>query len=53
MNETQQAESEWFEAGDGHGYRYQYIGPIHFICECGDYFLNRERWLAHKSGDQS
>ena len=40
---------EWHEGGDGHGYGYQYIGPIHYLCECGDYFLNRERWLAHKA----
>lgn len=42
------AEREWFEGGDGHGYVYQYIGPIHYLCECGDHFLNRERWIAHK-----
>jgi hypothetical protein len=41
-------EREWHEGGDGHGYVYQYIGPIHYLCECGEYFLNRERWLAHK-----
>lgn len=40
---------EWFEGGDGHGYVYQYIGPIHYLCECGDYFLNRGRWIAHKA----
>lgn len=40
---------QWFEGGDGHGYVYQYIGPIHYLCECGDYFLNRERWLTHKA----
>lgn len=39
---------EWYDGGDGHGYRYQYIGPIHYLCECGDYFLNRQRWLVHK-----
>jgi hypothetical protein len=48
---TQAAEKEWFESDDGHGYRYQYIGPIHYLCECGQYFLNRERWLAHKSAE--
>lgn len=47
------SEKEWFEGGDGHGYRYQYIGPIHYLCECGDYFLNRERWLAHKTEETS
>ena len=41
---------KWHEDGDGHGYVYQYIGPIHYLCECGDCFLNRERWLAHKTG---
>lgn len=40
---------EWFEGGDGHGYVYQYLGPIHYLCECGEHFLNRERWLAHKA----
>ena len=44
-------EEEWYESGDGHGYVYQYIGPIHYLCECGDHFLNRERWLAHKTGN--
>lgn len=43
---------EWFEGGDGHGYVYQYIGPIHYLCECGDYFLGREGWLAHKVGSE-
>lgn len=41
-------EREWHEGGDGHGYRYQYIGPIHYLCECGDHFLNRDRWMFHK-----
>lgn len=45
----QNAETEWFEGGDGHGYVYQYIGPIHCLCECGDQFLNRDRWIAHKA----
>jgi hypothetical protein len=39
----------WHEGGDGHGYVYQYIGPIHYLCECGDSFLNRDRWIAHKA----
>lgn len=39
----------WYESGDGHGYVYQYIGPIHYLCECGDQFLNRDRWIAHKA----
>lgn len=43
------AAEEWYEGGDGHGYRYQYIGPIHYLCECGDAFLNRDRWIAHKA----
>ncbi len=40
--------TEWYESGDGHGYVYQYIGPVHYLCECGASFLNRDRWLAHK-----
>lgn len=41
-------EYEWFDGGDGHGYVYQYIGPIHYLCECGGYFLNRDGWMFHK-----
>ena len=54
---TEKDAAEWYESGDGHGYRYQYIGPIHYqyigpihyLCECGAYFLNRGGWLAHKA----
>lgn len=44
-----EGEKEWHEGGDDHGYRYQYIGPIHYLCECGACFLNRDRWIAHKA----
>lgn len=44
-------EHEWFEGGDGHGYVYQYIGPIHYLCECGAYFLNRDGWMFHKGAE--
>lgn len=40
--------TEWFDGGDGHGYVYQYIGPIHYLCECGGSFLNRDSWMLHK-----
>lgn len=42
------SEPPWHEGGDGHGYGYQYIGPIHYLCECGDHFLNRDGWMFHK-----
>lgn len=47
--ETEHPEEWGFEGGDGHGYRYQYIGPIHYLCECEAYFLNRDGWIAHKA----
>lgn len=40
----------WHEGGDGHGYGYQYIGPIHYLCECGRHFLNRDGWSTHRAG---
>lgn len=46
-------EHEWFEGGDGHGYVYQYIGPIHYLCECGAYFLNRDGWMFHKGAESA
>jgi len=30
-----------------HGFLYQDIGPIHYVCHCGEHFLNRERWAVH------
>lgn len=43
------APEHWHEGGDGHGYGYQYIGPIHYMCECGQHFLDREGWRRHRA----
>lgn len=48
-NSPEDASEHWHEGGDGHGYGYQYIGPIHYLCECGAHFLDREGWRTHRS----
>lgn len=56
-DQTDLTTHEWHEGGDGHGYvyqyigpiHYQYIGPIHYLCECGGHFLGRAGWIAHKA----
>lgn len=35
------------EVNRKHWPRYQYIGPIHYICWCGGYFLDRPGWETH------